>query len=126
MSLSKSKAAEDCRRHWSADAHIRDKKLVTRMWASALQCFATCALLVAASAQAHQPGLSSLAVQVRDATVAVHLTLARADTERLYPLDADRNGTVTTNEFEAARLTLEELAFQMVAATGDGKTLSPE
>lgn len=84
------------------------------------------ALLFAAAAQAHQPGLSTLAVQVQNTTLAVHLTLARADTERLYPLDADRDGTVTTNEFEAARLTLEELAFQMVSVTGDNKPLSPE
>jgi hydrogenase/urease accessory protein HupE len=83
------------------------------------------ALAVPLTLRAHQPGLSMLAVQVREDGVAVHLTLARADAERLYPLDADRNGTVSSNEFEQARLVLEELSFSTVELTEGGKPLSP-
>jgi hydrogenase/urease accessory protein HupE len=83
-------------------------------------------VVLALPAVAHQPGLSSLAVLVRPDSVAVELTLSRVDAERLYPLDSDRDGNVSTEELEQARLALEELSLGMVELTRDGKPITPD
>ena len=62
------------------------------------------------TAFAHDPGLSSASLRVSGETITARLTFARADIERLIPLDADHNGTVTPDEFQSARTKLETLA----------------
>src|SRR5688572_8104090 len=93
---------------------------------AAIQTVLLALLFGALTAQAHQPGLSSLAVQMRDDRVLVELTLARIDTERFYPLDADKSGAVSPEEFEQARFTLEELSLTMLELTRDGEPLPPD
>jgi hydrogenase/urease accessory protein HupE len=83
-------------------------------------------VFTALHARAHQPGLSSLAVQMNDSRLLVELTLARIDTERLYPLDADKSGTVSPEEFEQARFILEELSLTMIEVTVANKPLPPD
>ena len=75
---------------------------------------------ITTAALAHDPGLSTATLRVRGDTIAVHLTFARADIERLVPLDADQDGMVTPSEFQAARPGLEALARQALKLTMDG------
>ena len=63
---------------------------------------------------------------MRDDRVLVELTLARIDTERFYPLDADKSGAVSLEEFEQARFTLEELGLTLLELTRGDQPLLPD
>lgn len=82
--------------------------------------------LITTAALAHDPGLSTATLRVRGDTIAAHLTFARADIERLVPLDADQNGTVTPQEFRAARPRLEALAMKALKLTMDGVSVQAQ
>ena len=62
------------------------------------------------TAFAHDPGLSSASLRVSGETITARLIFARADIERLIPLDADDDGTVMPEEFQSVRTKLETFA----------------
>ncbi len=65
---------------------------------------------------AHDPGLSSVTLRVYPTNIDAELTFAIGDVENLVPLDADRNGKVSPEEFASGRARLAQLfkdAFQV-------------
>jgi hydrogenase/urease accessory protein HupE len=64
----------------------------------------------AALAWAHDPGLSTATAKVFPEHIEAEATFARADIEALVPLDADRDGKVSSKEFARARPKLQALA----------------
>jgi hypothetical protein len=53
-------------------------------------------------AHAHDPGLSTADLRMADSQITAHLTFARLDIETLIPIDAERDGLVSTAELDAA------------------------
>jgi hydrogenase/urease accessory protein HupE len=64
---------------------------------------------IASSARGHDPGLSTATLKVLPDYLQAEATFARADIEALVPLDADRDGRVSTEELDSARPKLEAL-----------------
>ena len=73
---------------------------------------------------AHDPGLSSGRVRLLPGRVETELTFARADLEKLVPLDADGDGEVTPRELASAQRTLERLAGEAWAIRTDDRVLA--
>jgi len=63
-------------------------------------------------------------LRVSGETVTARLIFARADIERLIPLDADDDGTVMPEEFQSARTKLETLATNALKLAMDNQPLS--
>jgi hydrogenase/urease accessory protein HupE len=82
-------------------------------------------ILAAASAFAHDPGLSAVDVRVDGNNAVARLTFARDEIAMIAPMDADRDGGITQPEFDAARSRLESLAKESFALSVDGKGASP-
>jgi hydrogenase/urease accessory protein HupE len=81
--------------------------------------------LLAAQLLAHDPGLSNVELRMAGGQLIAFLAYARPEIETLVPIDANRDGTVTTEEFEAARPKLEELARQALEIKSNGVALEP-
>jgi HupE / UreJ protein len=73
---------------------------------------------IASSARGHDPGLSTAALKIFPAYLEGEATFARADIERLVHLDADRDGTVSSDELERARPDLEALTRNFFNVAG--------
>ena len=114
------------KRNWIVHHQRFEALFLRRSHLERLAVFLSAMLLSVFGARAHQPGMSTLAVQVRPEVVMVEITLSRVDAERLYPLDADKNGTVTPAEFDQAQAAMEELGITMVELSADGKLLPPD
>jgi len=82
-------------------------------------------ILAAPSAFAHDPGLSAAEVKLDGNKVVARLTFARGDIAVIAPMDADRDGRITQQEFDAARGRLESLAKESFALGVAGEDLSP-
>jgi hydrogenase/urease accessory protein HupE len=67
---------------------------------------------------AHDPGLSTAALKTFPGHFEGEATFARADIERLVHLDANRDGTVSSEELERARPTLEALTRNVFKVPG--------
>ena len=73
--------------------------------------FVVCLLFCQSSISwAHDPGLSAAEVRVSGAQIAVHLSIARSDIERVLALDADNDGQLTRDELAVASQRLEGFA----------------
>src|SRR5262245_58749547 len=85
------------------------------------------ALLLASpsAAEAHDPGLSALTVQVRPDSIAFHLSMARNDMERLTSLDLDQDGRLTPAEVQRAHPALERIAASSLRLTDAGQEMRP-
>src|SRR5688572_23585576 len=75
----------------------------------ALALAAVCQLLVL-RVEAHDPGLSAADLRIGKSGISATITLAQGDVETLVPVDADRDGEITSGEMNAARSSLETLA----------------
>ena len=84
-----------------------------------------CLWLLAVPALAHDPGLSNVELRMAGGQVIAFLAYARPEIETLVPMDANRDGTVSAEEFEAVRPTLEELARQALELKSNGVVLQP-
>lgn len=73
--------------------------------------------------EAHDPGLSSLALRLEKGRLSAILSLARADAESLASLDVNRDGKVTSEEFSAARPRLELVSESALEIQLDGKVI---
>jgi len=84
-------------------------------------------LLLAAPAclHAHDPGLSALTLRLERSTLAVTVTLARADAEALVALDTNRDGRLTPEEFNPARPELELAAVDALKISLDETNVEP-
>jgi hydrogenase/urease accessory protein HupE len=71
-------------------------------------------------ARAHDPGLSVLQLRLDGRQLHAHFIFARREIEPLVPIDADRDGSVTREEFAAARPRLLALAGEMLMLGGAG------
>ena len=90
-----------------------------------LLCSYFIVLLLAAQAFAHDPGLSNVELRMAGGQVIAFLAYARPEIESLVPMDANRDGTISAEEFEAARPKLEELARQALELKCNGAVLQP-
>ena len=79
-------------------------------------------LMAAASARAHDPGLSAVSLRLTNNHLAIQLTLAKADVETIVWMDANLDGRVSPEEFDSAKAKLEPLAMSALELTVDGKT----
>lgn len=87
-------------------------------------CLILVYLVVAvAVAFAHDPGLSAAVLKLNGDRVEARLTYARADIELLVPLDADRDGVVSSAEFSQAKSQLESLAAEAIAVSANDQTV---
>ncbi len=75
-------------------------------------------------AKAHDPGLSSLAIQQHTNGLGATLTLAVRDAEQLAELDDNHDGSVTQAEFARARSQLEAAVAKQLFIAADGKVLA--
>src|SRR5262245_32530160 len=86
-------------------------------------------VLAAASAFAHDPGLSAADLTFDGKKITARLTFARGEismiASALANVDADRDGRVTQSEFDAVRASLESLAKESFAISFDGKDVAP-
>jgi len=74
-----------------------------------------------APVQAHDPGLSRASIELHETGLALHMVFSRKDIEVLLPMDADHDGTVTTDEFSAVQAELQQIimaAIDIRDATG--------
>lgn len=81
---------------------------------------------LADTVHAHDPGLSTADLRITESQIAVHFTFARRDIESLIPIDADRNGSVTAAEFDAARPHLQILASGMTKINVDNQRVAAQ
>jgi hydrogenase/urease accessory protein HupE len=70
---------------------------------------------------AHDPGLSSLAIQQRTNNLEATLTLAVKDAAQLAELDENHDGTVTQIEFAGGQSQLDAVVARQVVIAADGK-----
>ncbi|HKQ75403.1 MAG TPA: HupE/UreJ family protein [Blastocatellia bacterium] len=82
-------------------------------------------ILAAASALAHDPGLSSARLKLDGNKTAARLTFARDEIAIIAPMDTDSDGRITQSEFDAALPRLESLAKESFLLNLDGNDLSP-
>lgn len=82
------------------------------------------ALVCAAAALAHDPGLSAAVLKLNGDRVEAHLTYARADIELIVPMDADRDGLVSATEFARVKSQLESLAAEAITVIVNGQSVS--
>jgi hydrogenase/urease accessory protein HupE len=82
-------------------------------------------ILAAASAFAHDPGLSAVEVNIDGNKAVARLTFARDEIAAISPMDADRDGRITQPEFDAARPRLESIAKESFAMSVGGESASP-
>lgn len=80
-------------------------------------------VVAAASAFAHDPGLSAAVLKLEADRVDAHLRFARTDIESILMLDADHDGNITQAEFAQANQQLEALAAEAVAVSVAGRTV---
>ena len=73
--------------------------------------------------RAHQPGLSTLFVDLHPDHIAADLIVAWRELELLVPLDVNQNGELADSELGAARSNLLALAETAVSLDGDGQML---
>ena len=78
--------------------------------------------LAAATAQAHKPSDSYLALSVDGAAVRGQWDIALRDLEFAVGLDADGNGEITWGELKAKRKEVEAYAFTRLTVLSDGKS----
>lgn len=74
---------------------------------------------------AHQPGLSTLFVQLQTNTLAMELIVSWQEIETIIPLDGDQDGQLGDDEFAAAQARLLSLAESAVGIEADGVALTP-
>ncbi|MBI4456022.1 MAG: HupE/UreJ family protein [Acidobacteria bacterium] len=79
----------------------------------------------AVPALAHDPGLSSAEVRLEKDHLAVSVTFARSDIEKLLPLDVDGDGRVTGVEFREALPRLRQIASGSLQIQFDGRSVLP-
>ncbi|HEX5083473.1 MAG TPA: HupE/UreJ family protein [Blastocatellia bacterium] len=82
-------------------------------------------ILAAVSAFAHDPGLSAAEVKLDGGKAAVRLTFARDEVATIAPMDADRDGQVSGQEFDVARARLESLAKESFVLSAGGHETPP-
>jgi hydrogenase/urease accessory protein HupE len=89
-----------------------------KKWLLAVLC-----LSLVGAARAHQPGLSTLVVQLQSNSFAADLIVAWPDVHGIVPVDLDQNREWSDVEFAATRARLLVLASNAVALEADGKEL---
>jgi len=80
------------------------------------------ALLFSASALAHKPSDSYLALRVEGAAVRGQWDIALRDLEFAIGLDSDGDGAITWGELRSRRAEIESYAFSRLKISSDGKT----
>jgi hydrogenase/urease accessory protein HupE len=81
----------------------------------------TC-VLAASDVKAHDPGLSAAELRIGNDSLMGELSFALADIEPLCPIDIDRDQQISSEEFEAARPKLEQMARRSLAISLDGES----
>jgi len=74
--------------------------------------------------RAHQPGLSTLFVDLGTNRIAAQLVLAWQELEEIVPLDSNRDRALSDEEFAAARTKLLKVGEPAISIVSDGRMLS--
>lgn len=82
-------------------------------------------LLLATPALAHDPGLSNVDVKIESNRLTALLVYNYVDIEGAVMVDKDMDRTITPEEFNAAKLQLEELARNAIIVNVDGAVVQP-
>jgi len=82
-------------------------------------------VVAAASAFAHDPGLSAIDLKFDGNRLKAHLAFARTDIETLVAIDANRDGQVSDDELNAVRAQLDALCRGAIEISLDGKQVAP-
>ena len=77
------------------------------------------------SAQAHDPGLSNVEMKLESNRLSAQTVYNYADIEGAVLVDKDLDRTITKEEFEAAKASLEQLAKASLEVSYDGKKIAP-
>jgi hypothetical protein len=77
--------------------------------------------LLAATAQAHKPSDSYLAIQVEESAVRGQWDIALRDLEYAIGLDADGDGEITWGELRARHADIDAYALERLTVRGDGR-----
>ena len=83
-------------------------------------------LLIASEVKAHDPGLSSADLQLRNGALTAELSFTPADIEALRVIDTDHNQQISPAEFRASEAALEQLARTAIAIVVDGRAANCE
>src|SRR5687768_5277399 len=81
-------------------------------------------VLLALNARAHQPGLSTLFIDLGTNRIAAQLIVAWQELEESLSLDGNRDRTLSDEEFSAAKSRLAKLGESALSAESDGRMLS--
>jgi hydrogenase/urease accessory protein HupE len=84
-----------------------------------------CALLVAASALAHDPGLSTATVRLQTNRMEVALGFSLTDAAELVEIDRDHDGKASREELELAAAELKKLAPEALEVAFNEKSVQP-
>ncbi len=103
-----------CWRKQRAGASTVSRSLLAAVW-----------LGVTFAAQAHDPGLSAVSIQLGTTNLTASLTVARGDVEALASVDADHDGRISQPELDAKRALLEVVALDAFEMSVDGHALTP-
>ena len=71
----------------------------------------------------HDPGLSSAKLTLQAGRIEATIVFARADVESLFPLDANSDGKLSTEELSAAKSRLQGLATSALEIISDGERI---
>lgn len=80
-----------------------------------------CSLAFAFAAHAHDPGLSTLQVQLTNQQLRATTVFATSDMELLRPIDINSDGKISPEELADVQKPFEELASKLLEVTFDGK-----
>jgi hydrogenase/urease accessory protein HupE len=97
------------------------KPCKTSLWLSLLTC-----LLTPVPARAHDPGLSAAELKLEGVRLAAQVSFNHTDIEPAVRVDADGDGNVSGEEFDAARPRLEAAARDALAVEYDGERIAPD
>ena len=86
--------------------------------------FALLILCAASNALAHQPGLSTVLVDLGSNHIGVQIILAWQEFEDFAPLDADRDRALSDDEFASAKARLLKVAESALEIDSDGRMLA--
>jgi hydrogenase/urease accessory protein HupE len=81
--------------------------------------------VLAATAFAHDPGLSNLDLKLENNRLTAQLVYNYVDIEGIVPVDKDLDRTITPDEFNAAKPHLEQLARDAIEISFDGQVIAP-
>ncbi|HYE76273.1 MAG TPA: HupE/UreJ family protein, partial [Blastocatellia bacterium] len=83
-------------------------------------------LILSTDSLAHAPGLSAAELKLAEGRLTAQVSFNYTDIEKTVVIDANRDGTITPQEFEAAKPALESLAKEALYVEYDERRILPD